>query len=297
METLTKCPVCDGTEFQAFLQTKDFFLTGEQFDICRCVSCGFKFVNPRPTFEDIKKYYQSDDYISHNSSGWGLFNTAYRIARHFSILQKFKLIRGFSNAGTILDIGCGTGELLKFCKRKGMTVQGVEPNEVPRRYAIDTNKIEVSPTLDSLIQEQRAYSCITMWHVLEHIHRLNETFEEIHSLLAQDGHVIIAVPNHLSYDAQKYGEFWAAYDVPRHLYHFTSETFLLLAEKWGFTVQKVLPQKLDAFYVSSLSEKYKKGASNYLSAFQTGCKSNYYAASGKLGYSSLIFVLKRKNSK
>lgn len=294
MEMITSCPLCGGKEFEQFLTVQDHFLTGESFLICRCNACGLKFVNPRPTNEQIGKYYQSDQYISHNSSGWSLFNWVYRVARHFAIRQKFNLVRHNTKGVRLLDIGCGTGELLKYCKRRGYVVQGMEPNELPRQYAIEHNGIDVKSSLSELSCGGEGYDCIMLWHVLEHIHLLNETFDNIKNLLDKDGRLVIAVPNHESFDAKYYNSYWAGYDVPRHLYHFTRDTITRLADKHGFAVQKVFPQKMDSYYVSILSEKYRRGTTNIFSAFINGWKSNHFAKRADMGYSSMIFLLTHK---
>jgi SAM-dependent methyltransferase len=293
-ETLTSCPLCGGKEFEQFLTVKDYFLTGESFKIFRCIECGFKFVNPRPTYDEIGKYYQSDAYISHNSAGFSLFNWAYRVARYFAIRKKYGLVRHFTKGERLLDIGCGTGELLKYCKRKGFVVQGVEPNESPRKYAIEQNGIDVKSSLTELSGGVDDFDCIMLWHVLEHIHSLNTTLDDIKRILNKEGLLVIAVPNHESFDAKFYNSFWAGYDVPRHLYHFTRDSIFRFADKHGFVVQNVFPQKMDSYYVSFLSEKYKDGSSSFLSAVINGWKSNHYARRPGMGYSSLIFLLSHK---
>jgi 2-polyprenyl-3-methyl-5-hydroxy-6-metoxy-1,4-benzoquinol methylase len=293
-EFLDNCPVCDNDTFEQFLPVKDLFLTKEDFTIMACSSCGFRFVNPRPGIMEIGRYYQSDAYISHNSSGLSLFNAAYRIARHFAIRGKNNLIKRNTKGNRLLDIGCGTGEVLKFCKSQGFIVQGVEPTETARRVAMENNGLDVKETLAEIVAAGSMFNCITLWHVLEHIHDLNTTLDQIKSLLDKNGTLIIALPNSNSYDAGLYGNFWAAYDVPRHLYHFTQETFLRLAGKHGFVVEKILPQQMDAYYVSLLSEKYKTGKSNFPMALINGFRSNRVAKNPGLGHSSLIFLLSAK---
>jgi SAM-dependent methyltransferase len=200
----------------------------------------------------------------------------------------------FSKPGSLLDIGCGTGEFISFCQKKGMAVTGMEPGEKARKFANSQHQLHIAASLEELKGKETKYSVITLWHVLEHIHRLNDSLELIKGLLAERGTLIIAVPNCRSADARKFGAFWAAYDVPRHLYHFDKDTLTRLLRNHGFSVQTVLPQTLDAYYVSLLSEKYRSGASGYLKAFFSGFSSNLKGRNRDYGYSSQIFIAHRE---
>ena len=295
-EIITSCPVCTKGIFSEYLKVNDHFLSREEFVIQECNNCGFRFVNPRPGPEEIGPYYQSEEYISHGAKKQDLMSRVYRLARIFSIRTKFGIVKKYCRSGKILDIGCGTGEFLGYCRKQGYEVSGVEPNERARSFAESENKIPVAEQLKAYKEKQGSYACITMWHVLEHVHELNLTMESIRELLAPDGVFIAAVPNCNSWDASKYGAYWAAYDVPRHLYHFTSKTLNDLASRNGFEVVKILPQKMDAYYVSMLSEKYLNGKVNYLKALFYGLWSNFSAKKEERGNSSLIFVLKRKKA-
>lgn len=293
-EKLTNCPVCDHTEFTLFMEVSDHFLTKETFSIMECKGCGFKFINQRPDAGKIGSYYQSDAYISHGAKKMDPISRIYRLARVFSIKMKFGIVNKYAAAGNVLDIGCGTGEFLKYCQTQGFEVAGVEPSEKARHFAIHENKIPVVEKLEDMLPGQRLFNCITLWHVLEHLHDLNGSVEMIRKLLAPGGTLIVAVPNCNSWDAKNYRTFWAAYDVPRHLYHFTETSLKKLMTKHGFEIQHVLPQKLDAYYVSMLSEKYTSGSNNYLKALFNGFRSNMKAGMDKNGHSSQIFVLSRK---
>jgi 2-polyprenyl-3-methyl-5-hydroxy-6-metoxy-1,4-benzoquinol methylase len=291
-EILHRCPVCQDIQFTPFLQLKDHFLTGEVFNILECRQCGFKFVSPRPDEKEISRYYESKEYISHDTSRKDLFTVIYTIARFFSLRSKYKIIKRFSEQNSLLDIGCGTGEFIAFCKSRGMSVTGMEPGEKARNFASSKHQLSIAASLEELTGKNRKFGVITLWHVLEHIHNLNIALESVRSLLANQGTLVIAVPNCRSADAQKFGVHWAAYDVPRHLYHFDTTTLTRLLRNHGFTVQNVLPQKLDAYYVSLLSEKYRSGTSGYLKAFLNGISSNLKGRNPQFGYSSQIFIVK-----
>jgi 2-polyprenyl-3-methyl-5-hydroxy-6-metoxy-1,4-benzoquinol methylase len=295
-EIIQICPVCGKNSFSVFLEVRDYFLTQEDFSIQQCAGCGFKFVNPRPDKNEISRYYQSDDYISHDAGKENIISRIYKIARVYSIKGKFQIVKRYFKSGNILDIGCGTGEFLSYCKSKGFTVTGVEPNPKAGTFAQKVHGINVLNSLNDLSHHNGVFNCISMWHVLEHVHDLNETVEKIKRMLHPGGVFIIAVPNSTSWDAGQYGKFWAAYDVPRHLYHFTETTLNRLVQKHGFEIIHTYPQKLDAFYVSMLSEKYRSGKNNYVKAFINGFWSNFKAGGPQRGHSSQIFVLSVKKA-
>jgi 2-polyprenyl-3-methyl-5-hydroxy-6-metoxy-1,4-benzoquinol methylase len=290
-ENLTVCPVCKKTGFSDFLKVQDHFLSKEHFTIQQCNSCGFRFVNPRPGKTEIGRYYQSEDYISHGAEKRDLTSRIYKLARVFSIRNKYRIVAKYCMPGKILDIGCGTGEFLGYCRTKGFDVTGVEPNEKARLFAQSQNGLTVTEQLNLSGENPGSFSCITMWHVLEHVHDLDETLDSIKKLLAPEGTFIVAVPNSNSWDASKFKSFWAAYDVPRHLYHFTEKSLKELAARKGLKLVKTIPQKLDAYYVSMLSEKYLHGKTNYFKFLINGFLSNRKAKKGGKGHSSIIFIL------
>lgn len=295
-EKLSYCPLCNTSGERLFLEGMDYFLTGERFDIVSCTSCGFRYTNPRPTADSSGRYYLTEDYISHDASIKGIIPALYGIARHFTLRSKFGIVKRHSPGKSILDIGCGTGEFLDYCQKNGMKCEGVEPSEKARSFAVTRYKLDVKSDFLEGIEASIRYDCITLWHVLEHVYRLDETLEKMTRLLNDGGALLLALPNSDSYDAGYYGKFWAAYDLPRHIYHFTGDSINILAEKYNLSCIKILPQKLDAYYISLLSEKYMKGSSNYLRAFFRGHVSNFMARNPKFGHSSEIYILKNKIS-
>ena len=287
-EKLEQCPLCKGTEFNNFLICKDFTVSGESFAIVACADCSFTFTNPRPAREHLSEYYQSDDYISHTNKTRGLTDILYKTARYFTIKKKLRLVNNLAHEKSILDFGCGTGVFLSACKKNGWKINGFEPEKNARQQA-DTHIIDnITPEFNDLYKID-SVNVITLWHVLEHISDLNEAMLLFRKKLQKDGSLIIAVPNYKSYDAQYYKEYWAAYDVPRHLYHFSKDTMKKLLKNHGFKLKDILPMKLDSYYVSMLSEKYKNGHTNYLKSIITGYKSNSYAKKNN-EYSSLIYI-------
>jgi 2-polyprenyl-3-methyl-5-hydroxy-6-metoxy-1,4-benzoquinol methylase len=293
MEYLSNCPICLSESFHNFLQTSDHFLTKESFHVVECDSCGFRFTNPRPSSEELSSFYESKEYISHSNEKRGILNKVYQSVRKYTIAGKFKIINQHKKPGNILDIGCGTGEFLHYMQSKSWNVTGIEPGENARRYAIRNYKLNVQPESYLSSLPPASFDVITLWHVLEHVPLLRERMKDVHSLLKNDGLLIVAVPDCSSWDAGYYGEFWAAWDLPRHLYHFTKSTMLKLAEVSSFNLIKNLPMKFDAYYVSLLSEKYKNGNASYLKAIRNGYRSNRNARNKEGDFSSLIFLFKK----
>jgi 2-polyprenyl-3-methyl-5-hydroxy-6-metoxy-1,4-benzoquinol methylase len=294
MEDISNCLICGGTEFRPFITCKDYTVSKSEFKIVSCNNCGFKFTNPRPDTNEIGKYYESDDYISHSDSGKGIVNSLYKVVRNYTINKKVKLVNGFTKDKTILDIGCGTGAFLNSCNQSGWITNGIEPSKNARKFALQNYKLEISPETQIPKLSNNSFSIITMWHVLEHVHLLNERIVDLKRLLKVDGTIIIAVPNCNSYDARQYKEFWAAYDLPRHLYHFTPDTMEKLLTKHNLRIVKKLPMVFDSYYVSLLSEKYKFGKTNLIKAILTGFRSNLKARSDINTFSSIIYIIKKE---
>lgn len=291
METLGRCPVCGSEHHSPYLVCKDYTVSQEEFTLVQCPSCGFVFTNPRPTEAAIGAYYQSTEYISHSNTRQGVIAQAYHQVRKITLRNKLKLINELSpSKGKLLDVGCGTGMFLSVGKADGWKVSGIEPDPGARSLAMKETGETIQPSiLESYTNE--TFDVVTLWHVLEHIHQLDATLDWLGQRVA--GHLIIAVPNFQSYDAQEYGKYWAAYDVPRHLYHFSQQTMRALLGQKGFRLEQTLPMPFDSFYVSMLSTKYRDGKTNYLEAVQKGYQSNQWAKHNKNNYSSLIYVFKK----
>jgi 2-polyprenyl-3-methyl-5-hydroxy-6-metoxy-1,4-benzoquinol methylase len=292
MKQIEQCPICNNTEQEVFLSVKDHMITQEQFSIVRCKGCGFHFTNPIPDPNKIGDYYKSEEYVSHSSSKKGIINFLYGVVRKRTLNQKVVWLNQSANGKTLLDVGCGTGHFLRTAKAHGYGVTGIDPDEDARRFAKEENGIEPLPQQELYGLPENSFDAITMWHVLEHVYELNADLAKMATLLKPDGVFMIAVPNMASYDAQHYQKYWAAYDVPRHLYHFQQEDMVSLMDNHGFDLKKVLPMKYDAYYVSMLSEKYKKGS--LLKALITGWKSNRKAKD--YGFSSQVYVFQRKSA-
>tara|TARA_B110000459_G_C16557345_1_gene469798 strand:+ start:249 stop:1145 length:897 start_codon:yes stop_codon:yes gene_type:complete len=296
MILLDNCPVCSGVKFQKKLDCRDHSTSKEKFIIVSCETCDFTFTNPRPKDNSLGEYYKSDMYISHTNNNNGLFNWMYHTIRKYAIGRKLNLLKRISRNKNHLDIGCGTGEFLNACKNAGYTTKGIEPSELARKQAIKNFNLSVSENTNLDQFEEKQFDSISMWHVLEHVPQLNKTIEDFSRILSKNGKIIIAVPNHKSWDSNYYKEFWAAWDTPIHLWHFSKLSIEKLLLKYNFKLIKTKPMLFDSFYVSLLSEEYKTGKKKFIKGFIVGLISNIVGILTKKGCSSIIYVFEKQKS-
>ena len=290
-----QCPVCDGKTFSAFLTCTDFFVSGEEFQIKQCGSCGFKITENIEDENNIGSYYQSEEYISHSNTSKGLVNSVYHAVRKYMLGRKRGLVEKVTGIqkGHILDVGTGTGFFLNEMKEYGWQVTGTEKSSDAREFAKKEFKLDNLPSEELFKLKDKSYDAITLWHVLEHIHQLQENMETFSRLLKKDGKLIIAVPNHDSSDAKHYKEFWAAYDVPRHIWHFAPKQMKQFGEKYGFKLSSMHTMPFDSFYVSMLSEKYKKSSLGMLKGIFHGKISWLKSFVNPAKCSSVIYVFEK----
>lgn len=280
----------DFTNHNVYITVKDHSVSGETFELLLDEKLQLLKTHPQPAPENLGRYYESDDYISHTDGKRSLFEKLYHTVKQKALRDKIKLVEDFHPAkDRLLDIGAGTGDFLVMAAKNGWQTTGFEPSEKARGIA-ESKGVRFIEQLSDI--EDHVVDVVTMWHVLEHVPDIEAHITELKRIIKPDGVIIIAVPNYKSFDAQHYGAFWAAYDVPRHLWHFSKTSIKMLFGKQGIDLVKILPMKFDSFYVSLLSEKYETGKMNFVKGFLTGLRSNLKAAKTR-EYSSHIYVLKR----
>jgi len=296
MIVYNSCPVCGNQNIYKVLSAKDYTVSGEDFEIWECGNCSLRLTQNIPGAGDIGKYYQSEDYISHSDTKKGFINSLYHSVRKRTLQQKRKLVESYTDksAGNILDIGAGTGAFLNTMKIAGWNCTGIEPEESARNKAKELYELDLKNAEALFTLSPQSFDAITMWHVLEHVHQLQEYIKQLKHLLKEDGKLFIAVPNYTSEDAKMYGQYWAAYDVPRHLYHFSPKAMEKLLSEHGLQLETLKPMWFDSVYVSLLSEKYKTGKSNILKALMNGMKSNMNALGNISKCSSVIYIASAK---
>jgi len=290
------CLVCRSTDFEVILSAKDHLVSGENFVLSKCRGCGFTYTADPPEEKDIAKFYLSEDYISHSDKKQSLTDRAYHLARNYMLRKKYNLVCKMSGreTGTLVDIGSGTGYFAGYMKKNGWNVTGVELSDQARQYSISRFSLTaVSPHEVASINDGTA-DCITLWHVLEHLYDPVMWLKEIKRILKDDGKCIIALPNIKSADAEWFGNEWAGFDVPRHLWHFSSETLPSFINRHGFICVKVIPMPLDIYYISTLSYKNRRCKLPLMRGMITGLFLTVRSLFKKERASSLIYVISKQ---
>lgn len=289
----TQCPVCKSSSVAPALTATDFTVSQASFAIWECGECSLRFTQDVPAADGIGKYYQSENYISHSNTQKGFVNRLYHSIRKITLAQKRGWIKSATglSTGSLLDVGAGTGAFAAYMRAAGWQVTALEPDETARRVAKETNGINLLPSEQLFQLPAETYDAICLWHVLEHVHTLHEYIAQFKKNLTPNGRLFIAVPNYTSGDAAYYQSHWAAYDVPRHLYHFSPNSMRRLIKQHGLVLQKIQPMWFDSFYVSMLSEKYKTGQSSLVKGGWHGLQSNLKALLQKERCSSLVYVI------
>lgn len=290
------CPVCANQNCSASLNCKDYLVTKEVFSIYKCPGCGFAFTQDFPVASEIGMYYDAPEYISHTDSQKGIINLLYHQARKIALRSKTRFVLKYASipVGTLLDIGCGTGYFLNAMRKKKWVVTGIEKSESTRNYAHNKFGLNIQDS-DYLFEiPPKTKDTITLWHVLEHLEKLDETMQSLHRILKDDGVLFIALPNKRSADAVYYQENWAAYDVPRHLWHFSPADFELFANKHNFKLVTEKGMPFDPFYISMLSEKNKGTRTASLTGFVKGGCFFIQSLFNIRKNSSLVYILKKK---
>lgn len=288
------CPICSHTEYKLSFHAVDHYVTGETFPVFQCGNCGLLITGNLPAPSDISRYYQSDDYISHSDTSKGLIHKIYHKVRSVMLGRKLSIIRQASgkSTGKLLDIGAGTGYFLNHALSEGWEVTGTEKSRQARDYAWQQWKLLLHPEDHLFTLPAGMFDVITLWHVMEHLPDLDKYWKAIRHLLRQDGTLAIALPNPLSTDAQHYREYWAAWDVPRHIWHFSPENIQSLAAGYGFKMVSMHRMPFDSFYVSLLSERYKRSKAVLINGMLHGKISWLSSIANKKKCSSIIYIFK-----
>ena len=279
------------TNSTTYIKVSDHSVSKESFDLLFNEEYEILKTNPQPSLEKLPSYYESEDYISHTDSKRTLFEKVYHLVKTNALKNKVNLIsKLIPQKGTVLDIGSGTGDFLMTAKNSGWKIKGIEPNPKAKQIAVSKGVV-FEDALENIADN--SIDVITMWHVLEHVPNLDEQFTQLKRIIKPNGYIIIAVPNYKSFDAKHYAAFWAAFDVPRHLWHFSKTSIQKLAANYNLELEKIKPMWFDSFYVSLLSEKYKTGKMNFVKGFLIGFASNVVGMFKK-EFSSHIYIIKNK---
>jgi SAM-dependent methyltransferase len=289
----THCPLCGSPTILEVLKVVDHSVSGEIFPVMECRDCSLRFTQDIPDAASIGTYYQSEDYVSHTNTSRGMINKLYQAVRKYTLGKKRKLVQRVTGRGKgkLLDVGSGTGSFIHEMEKHGWETTGLEPDEGARKLARELYRVTLREPGELYKLQSGSFDAVTLWHVLEHVHELHSYIEKLGALIKEEGRIFIAVPNYTSTDATIYKNYWAAYDVPRHLYHFSPRSMQLLMKKHGLEILSFRPMWFDSFYISLLSSKYKKGKPGMLSAAWNGLRSNFKALGDVKKCSSVIYII------
>ncbi|MCW3090277.1 MAG: class SAM-dependent methyltransferase [Ferruginibacter sp.] len=297
--SVASCPCCGSNSIAKVLACKDYTVSRAVFEIWECADCTMRFTQDVPDQDSIGPYYQSDAYISHTDTEKGMVNKLYKLARSYTLNWKMAMVKKSLKAGVqtgaLLDIGTGTGAFLHKASTAGWEVTGLEPDEGARKICKEKYGLETEAPWKLFELPGAKFDVVTMWHVLEHVHQLHEYMDQVKRVLKPHGVALIALPNYTSADARHYAAYWAAYDVPRHLYHFSPKAVEILVKHHGMKLESAKPMWLDAFYIALLSEGYKTGKGNLAGALANGLQSNLHAIQNKSTCSSLVYIIRPAN--
>lgn len=298
MNTIThsSCPLCKGSRIAKRFTCKDHFATNEEFEVHECRDCGFVFTQGIPDEKEIGRYYESQTYISHSNTKKGLLNKVYHCVRAIMLRKKVNLIERLTllKNGSILDYGAGTGYFARAMEKTGWDVTAIEKSPHARELAQKEFGFRMFPEEHLKQIEGKELDVVTLWHVMEHIQELDTFWDELYRILDDTGIAVIAVPNCKSYDAMHYKENWAAYDVPRHLWHFTPGTIMRWGEKHNFILEREYTMPFDGFYISMLSERYKGSGVPGIRGFRTALKGWFAQWTRRDASSSIIYVFRKR---
>jgi 2-polyprenyl-3-methyl-5-hydroxy-6-metoxy-1,4-benzoquinol methylase len=290
------CPLCGGKHFKHIMNCTDHLVTGEQFELLECADCGFRFTQDAPDETEIGPYYKAPDYISHSDTRDGWMNRLYHLVRSYMLGRKARLVERALHAkgGRLLDYGAGTGYFAHTMYERGWDVEAIEKDADARLFALGHFDLKLLPEGELSSFEPGSFQVVTLWHVMEHVQSLDALWNRLHALLDDRGILVVAVPNCSSADAEHYGNRWAAYDVPRHLWHFTPGTMQQFGAKHGFVLEQQHPMPFDAFYIAMMSERQSGRKCPMMRGSLVGLKAWFQAWGHKGKSSSVIYIFRKK---
>ena len=235
-----ECILCNSKKYFNTIETvTDRFDKSSQYQIQRC-RCGMISTNPRLDFEELSDHYKNKNYHPQNREN-RIFNCFYRIAQIFNNRSKKKLIQKYHCKGFLLDYGGGDGQFCRYMSRNNWNTHIYEPY-------LKISGIKGGFVSDKKEVKSGFYDVISMFHSLEHIYDLDDAFSLISRSLIEKGVLIVSVPNYNAAERPWFKSKWIAYDVPRHVHHFTIESIKKILDKYGFEIIDYRPMYIDTIY-------------------------------------------------
>jgi 2-polyprenyl-3-methyl-5-hydroxy-6-metoxy-1,4-benzoquinol methylase len=243
MQNQPVCPLCTATETGLFCVVPQKRAGGpdHSWSIVRCRECGGGWTAPLPDQRQLASFYPPA-YLGDTESRLEQFFSG-RLQRTRSWrneLEKVKLVERFIGGGTILDVGCADGTFLWALNARNWTRHGVEHiKEVVRLVSARMPGLHLTAgdIFASSLHEGQ-FDVISLWHVFEHLVEPGRVLDRLFGLLKPGGWLFIAAPNIDSLQAHLFRQYWFAFDVPRHVFHFSPSSLRRLLARSGFQVRQ-----------------------------------------------------------
>ena len=290
------CPLCGASEQIPYANCTDFTVSKESFTLMRCQSCGVVYTLDPPSEEQMCRYDKLNLKLKLGDSPTGLTSRLYYHVRSRMLRKKARIVesQAYRTSGSLLNYGAKTGFFSHKMERRGWKVTSVEKYHEERLFSLEMFHHRMIDVPDMALLQAGTFDVITMWHVFEHSHHPNELLDRFYELLRPGGILVMACPNIRSTDAMHYGPYWAAYDVPRHLWHFNPNSITGLAYRHGFTLMHHEKMPYDRFYISILSERHLRHRMAFLRGMLQGLRSWRISITKRGRSSSLVYVFRKR---
>ncbi len=290
------CPLCGASGQIPYAGCTDYTVSKEHYTLMRCPSCGMVYTLDPPSQDKMAQYDKLGLKLKLGDSPSGLIGKLYYRVRSYMLGRKAHIVesQSYRTAGTLLNYGAKTGFFSHRMERRGWKVISVEKYHEERQFSLEMfhhRMIDLNE-MDKL--RPGTFDVITLWHVFEHNPHPDKLLDRFYDLLRPGGILVMACPNICSTDAMHYGPYWAAYDVPRHLWHFSPTSLCNLVHKHGFTLMHHESMPFDSFYISILSEKQMRHKLAFIRGFLYGLHSWLVSLSKRGKSSSLVYVFRKR---
>ena len=234
------CSACGSAKFRVRFTSTDrlYGTTNTRFEIVECLQCGLTRLSPRPSVEELGRYYPSNYWFDPGESTAGRLEEIYRrlvLRDHVGFVKD--ALRRTQAKGPLLDVGCGGGLFPGMLRQRGFRALGLDLSAEAAALALRNHGVPaVAGELGAAPIAPESCAAITMFHVLEHVPQPQAYLAAANRLLKPDGRLIVQVPNAACWQFALLGPAWNGVDAPRHLHLFRDTDLQRMLETSGFEV-------------------------------------------------------------
>jgi SAM-dependent methyltransferase len=241
------CPICGQPLRDSHVRGRDRLITGDgPFTVMECGDCEYGFTLPQLSAAELARYYPSEYFDFWGYSGQSGNNPLQRLLARFrswSATRSYRrppyLLEGVT-PGRMLDVGCGSGDLLEQFARQGWEIYGIDPSASAVAAAARRGARVHQGTLRDQPWQPGSFALISFQHALEHIDEPVDALKHASALLAPGGLLVIDVPNWACWQRRLvFRSRWHPLELPRHLQHFSPRALERLASVLGLSVRTV----------------------------------------------------------